>query len=579
MNQQKYFILLFVLISLLILAGCSNKDVASQLANLFELNLIHLNDTHSHLDPTPVQITPPLNGTISEIESGDMTRITKKITQLRSLNPNSLFLHAGDMTQGTLYFVKYQGDSDLFFFNNLKLDAMVTGNHEYDNGPEHLASFIKKAQFPILAANVDSSRDHSLQGLLKPYIIKEINGEKIGIIGIVTSTVPDISSPGDDLLFTDELKTAQKYILELESKGINKIILLTHIGYENDINLALKLKGADIIVGGHSHSLLGPFKKYGLETEGPYPTVLVNDDNEKTLIVQAWNFALVLGSLKIHFNQDGTINTFTPSPVMVINNKMADINAKPLRDTRLLEAKTIISNEPDFEIVDQDKEAVQMHDFYEKNLRGFKEEVLAETPITLKHIRVPNQSMPHGSLIAPIVCESMLWKMNILGNNVDFALQNAGGVRTDINKGNITVADVFTLLPFKNTLVTFELTGKEIKDLLEKSISSILDNNGSDGAFPYVAGLRYNLISNNPAGDRVQSLKIKNHDGIWLDVRLKNIYKTVTNSYLARGKNSYNSLGKNGSRIDTGLVDAHVFMEYLRNKKKLVPIEQTITLH
>lgn len=568
--------LVLFLFFLLLFNRCAERQYVSEPFQFFPLTLIHLNDTHSHLEPTPIQITLPLSGFISEIEAGDITRIVTKVHSIRAQYKNTLFLHAGDMCQGTLYYVRYQGDSDLYFYNLMNLDVMVTGNHEYDSGPQHLADFIKKADFPIIAANVDTSKVPFLQDILQPYVIKEIDGEKIGIIGIVTRTVPSISSPGDKLLFADELTTAQQYIDILESQGINKIIILSHIGYENDILLAENLKGADIIIGGHSHSLLGDFQKFGLDPSGPYPTVIKNNAGESVLIVQAWNFGLVLGSIRVLFDNLGLIKAFHGMPVIVTGNKILDNNNNILQGLPLQQSEQILMDEQVVEIVKQDEEARNKMTSLEKGIQVFKHEIIAESTSRLKHIRMPTPEMPGGSLIAPLVCESMLWKMRQLGIGADFALQNAGGVRTDIAKGTVSVADVFTLLPFNNTLVTLELSGQNIKTILEDSIGSILDNKGSGGAFPYVAGLQYGITAANTPGNRVHSLKIQTAENIWQDLDMKKTYKAVTNSYLAKGKNGYELFAENTTREDTGLIDAHVFMEYLRVKKNISPVGSMI---
>lgn len=206
----------------------------------FELRVLHTNDTHAHLD-----------------------NIARRVTAIHTArNDHTLLLDAGDVFSGTLYFNQFNGLADLFFMNELKYDAMTFGNHEFDKGPGTLAEFIKQAKFPFVSANLDFSADADLKGLshselgkgepgqIYPAVIKEIAGEKVGIIGLTTPETSVLSSPGPDIKFADEVESAQKQVDALEAEGINKIIVLSHLGYTVDQQLAEAVDGIDIIVGG-----------------------------------------------------------------------------------------------------------------------------------------------------------------------------------------------------------------------------------------------------------------------------------------------------------------------------------------
>ncbi len=262
---------------------------------------------------------------------------------------------------------------------------------------------------------------------------------------------------------------------------------------------------------------------------------------------------------------------------MVISDSFKDSEGKILRGARLQEAKELIKHEPLMEIVERDKDAYEKLTSFAKGIQAFKQQILAEAESRLTNVRMPTIDMPHGSLVAPLVCESMLWKLRQLGIRVDLAIQNAGGQRSELAKGSISVADVYTLLPFKNTLVTFDLSGREIKNILEDAISSILDGHGSDGAYPYVGGLKYRVTNINNPGHRIDLIKIQLNNNSWQDLKMNKTYKVVTNSYLAKGKNGYKSFGKNSTNQDTGLIDADVFMDYLRFKKILSPLDSKIS--
>lgn len=225
----------------------------------YKLSIMHVNDTHGRVDAFPKLMTA--------------------VNEQRAKTPDALLLHAGDVFSGTLYFNEFEGQADLPFLNALKFDAMTLGNHEFDlgssaEGHKALADFIKAVQFPVLTANVDFTKDSLFTGLFSDLVssepengkiyagmIKEVNGEKVGIFGLTTAETEDIASPGS-VAFENYIDEAKKAVKAFEDKGVDKIIALTHIGfddnpaYDNDQVLAKSVPGIDIIVGGHTHTEL-----------------------------------------------------------------------------------------------------------------------------------------------------------------------------------------------------------------------------------------------------------------------------------------------------------------------------------
>jgi 5'-nucleotidase len=167
----------------------------------------------------------------------------------------------------------------------------------------------------------------------------------------------------------------------------------------------------------------------------------------------------------------------------------------------------------------------------------------------------------------------MLWKANSEGFPVQAVIQNAGGVRTDLSRGPLTAAQVYELLPFGNTLYLLRLTGKEIRSALENGVSR------SQGAFPYVAGLRYKADMAETKGNRILHVEIKTTDGQWESLDEKAYYLLGTNSYLASGGNGYEVFKTTNYRYDTNLMDAEVFIEYAKHIKALHrPLDIGITI-
>ncbi|HSI66271.1 MAG TPA: metallophosphoesterase, partial [Planococcus sp. (in: firmicutes)] len=280
----------------------------------FNLTIMHTNDTHANLENIAKRVT--------------------LVNQIRQENPNNLLLDAGDVFSGTLYFNTFQGQADLEFMNYMQYDAMVFGNHEFDlgasaEGHAALAEFVGGADFPFVATNVDFSQDPLMAGFqnyvyttefnngeIYNGIIKEVDGEEIGIFGLTTEETTDISSPGN-VEFTNYIEAAKEAVTAFENAGVNKIIALTHIGfddsamYDNDKLLAEAVAGIDVIVGGHTHSQIIPPFEY-------------NGHAEPTLIVQAGQYNNFLGQLDVSFNDNGAITSYEGKL-----NKIADAVADP----------------------------------------------------------------------------------------------------------------------------------------------------------------------------------------------------------------------------------------------------------
>ncbi len=540
------------------------------------VTIMHVNDTHSHLDATSTSLS--FDGVRTYLDMGGVARLVTKVADVRASEPEALVLQAGDTVQGTLYFTKYQGEAEFSFMNMMKFDAMVIGNHEFDKGPGLLAGFINDlAEFPIISANIDASNDSYLSDQIEPYVIKTVNGEKVGIFGLTLPDTSVSSSPGDDIIFEDEKTAAQRTVQELENQGVNKIIALTHLGYGKDIELAESVEGIDIVIGGHSHSLLGTYESLGVTPQGPYPTVTDSPAGNRVCIVQSWEWAKTAGVLEAEFNADGTVSSCRGNAVFLVGDtflqKDAEGNKVEVDAAKKAEILAQIASNPEAEAVEEDSDALAMLAPYKEGIAEMKKEVVATVAEDLLHIREPGThasgaELPNGSLIAPVVCWGMLWKTNSVGMDADLALLNAGGVRTDILAGDLTVSAVYTIMPFGNTLFVLNLSGKDVKTALEKGLSR------SDGAFPYVAGIRYTADKTKPEESRLVSVEIKDDSDEWTALDDNTVYRMVTISYIAGGGDGYDVL-ENASGYDTGFVDAEVFMEYAQHMGTLYRPEAT----
>ncbi|WP_321495377.1 5'-nucleotidase C-terminal domain-containing protein [uncultured Desulfobacter sp.] len=576
---QKQLWCLLLMVFLTIISSCNGDDdkdnSSSTESNRLSLTIMHVNDTHSYAEGD--SLTLDIEGTETTFEAGGYPRLVQKVNEIRAESSNTLLLHAGDAVQGTLYFTAYEGEADYEFLNEMGVDVMCVGNHEFDKGPEYLDKFIDYADFPIISANIDASADDYLAGEIEPYVIKEYNGEKVGIIGLTTTTTAGTSSPGNNIVFNNVVDAVNTYVAELEGRGINKIILLTHLGYDEDVELAQEVQGVDIIVGGHSHTLLGgeDLKSLGFSPSGDYPTAVENPDGGKTYVVQAYAHTLVLGKLNVEFDADGVVTGIEGTPILLLgenNITQEDENGDDVEVTgeSLATVQTVIAQSSCAQLVAEDAGAATALEPYSAGIAAKEEEVVASASSNLYHTRVPftdkyaeGVPLPYGSYIAPVVAEGMLWKANGVGQACDFALINAGGPRKTIPKGDITIADVYELLPFGNTLFALELTGAQWKAALQLGVTEGAD--GSDtGGYPYVAGCRYIVDAlTDPDNPTVTAVQTQDDDGSWVDIDDDETYRIITINYLANGGDFYDVLkNSSGYRYDTGFIDAEVFQEY-----------------
>jgi len=501
----KLVVILTVVLLLLSLAPSLSFSANSS------ITILHTNDTHSHIEEIARRVTLIKN-------------IRKEVGR-----DKVLLLDAGDVFSGTPYFTIYKGSADVRFMNYAGYDAMTLGNHEFDMGPKVLANFIEKAKFPILSANFDFSKEEALKDKVKGWVIIEKGGEKYGIFGLTTPETAEISSPGKNILINDYLETAKEIVKQLESMGINKIIALTHIGWDNDVRLAKEVQGIDVIVGGHSHTL-----------PSAYPTVITHD-NGVTLIVQANEYGKYLGRLDVVFNDSGVIQSWKGSLVAIDNKIQEEALCK-----------------------------IKLED-YKKPVTRLMNTVVGETLVDLDGERSRVRSQETN--LANLITDAMLDKAKIV--NALIAIQNGGGIRASIPKGKITLGQIMTVLPFGNYLVTLDLTGQQIIEALENGVSQVKD---LAGRFPQVSGLRFVWDPNAEVGKRIVSVEIKNPDGTYQPIDPNKTYRVVTNNFLAQGGDGYTVFQKGTNVINLGFVDYEVLKEYIQNNSPVNPkVEGRIT--
>ncbi|NLN60738.1 MAG: hypothetical protein GX147_08565 [Deltaproteobacteria bacterium] len=537
------------------------------LAGDFTLTILHLNDTHSHLDAT--WVSHPCGEGDLKTELGGFPRLATAVRSIREKGQPLLFLHGGDMVRGSLYFTRYGGRADVDLLNAIGLDAATLGNHDFDQGPEVVSRLMEKASFPFVSANIDASREPSLAGKIKPYIIRSFDGKKVAVIGVTTPSTAYIAQPGDGVSFGKVVPRVAAAVREVQAKGVEKIIVLSHIGYDEDLRLARTVAGIDVIVGGHSHTLLGRrgdfCRRDGLclTPSGDYPTVVRGPEGKTVLVVQAWEWGKLLGNLEVSFDVRGDVTAWRAQPVVVAGDSIPGSPKGEKRGETLLSGGSEDGGTclpPRVRQYEKDPHVQERLDVYATPLNAFRHTSIATSEDDCK------RRAPFGP--GRLVAESMLWKTRFLGTRA--ALQNAGGVRCDMPAGEITIGMVYEILPFDNTLHVIDLTGSQLHRTVEELIRAQM--RGRRGSGVYTAGLTFHVKPGAPFGKRVTGLRIrKDGDGGYERVRRNAVYRIAVQDYLARGGDGCKTLaGATRYRQDTGFVDAEVFIEYLRQIRGVV---------
>ena len=525
MNRQRGFARLGIIVAILLVFG--SLPVSAQDDAGFTLTVLHTNDTHSHIEQFD-----GFSGSCSEEEAaagecfGGIARRATMLAELRASATNPIIVDAGDQFQGSLYYTQYRGLEAADYMPMLGYQAMAVGNHEFDDGPANLAKFIDAVGLPVLSANIDASADPDLAGKIAASTVLDVDGEQVGIIGLTTDTTPTSSSPGDTVSFGEYVASLEPVIADLEAQGINKIILLSHIGYADDQTLAAAIDGIDVIVGGHSHTLLSNTDE---DASGPYPTVVNAPGGNPVLIVQDGAYGKYLGNLEVTFDADGVASSWQGDPI-------------------LLDAS-----------VAEDADVLTMVAKLAQPLEELRSTVVGQSTGILDGSR---ESCRFGECtMGNIVTDAMLWATQNDGTQI--AIENGGGLRASIEAGDVTMGNVLEVLPFGNTMATFGLKGSDLLLALESGVGRAEnpDNEGT-GRFPQVAGLRFSWDGSKPAGERIVSAEVRGADGEYSPVDPEAVYQLVTNDFNRRGGDDYavfNDSAINpydfGSPLDQALAD------------------------
>ncbi len=471
------------------------------------ITILTTSDFQSQITPFKTKIY--VNGVKEKVEVGGAARLVGLVKELKWKNGNAstLFFTSGDDFIGPV-FRAFGGIPTTFMWDQIA-DAWEPGNHEFDLGPETLGKALDYSTVPMICANLDVSNEPALKGKIKPDIIKIVGNVKLGIFGLITPNVNILSNIGKNVKVNPDLvSVANAEVKKLKDEGADIIVAVTHIGVDADEELASKVNGINVIVGGHSHTLIKT------------PIIVKNPDGGQTIIVQDGAKAAYLGELTLYVSRWGKIEKYNWKLHLLDSSVPADPFTQKLVD--YFEAKMPPPEKVGETLVDLDAR---------KSVVRTRE-----------------------AAIGDLFTDAMNYAVG-----TKIAVTNGGGIRGDkiYPKGEITTATLTQMHPFGNSIVIVKLTGKQFKQILERGAAALRAKNDprdpktiDTGAFLQVAGIKEVIdVDKTPQqldktnskivvpGERVVSVTI---NGEPLDPN--KTYTVAVNDYMAHGGDGYVTL-------------------------------------
>lgn len=449
-----------------------------------------------------------------------------------------LLLDAGDPNTGVPESDTQNAEPDLKAMNAMGYHAMTVGNHEFDKPITVLKQQIKQAKFPVLSANITQEGKY----LFSPYTLVNLQGVKVAVMGLTTPDTPQLVFPENvkNLVFHSPIQTAQQLVPNLKQKA-DVVIALTHLGYyqdgksgslaPGDVELARAVSGIDLIVGGHSHTVLCMKGINQVETSYQPGQKCQPDQQNNTTIVQAGEWGKYLGRADFEFkNGQLKLKSYQLLPIN-LKKKIKDENGK--------ENKVFVTQE-----IKEDPTLLSLLEPYQKKADQLLSQPVGQLKGELNGAREKVRTQPTN--MGVFVAAAMQEK-----TKANFAIMNSGGIRASLTEGAVSYRDILKVQPFGNTIVYIELKGQEAFDLLQAAVKM----SAGSGAFPQFSGVEL-IIENN---------QIKNAMVAGEVLSLEKTYRIAMNNFMASGGDGYPNFSKHPSYVDTGFVDADVLKEMFVN--------------
>lgn len=594
-----------VAVALTACGGSSDDDnsTPTPAPKSLDLTILHINDHHSNLAESSRTVKLDTGGsarTALTVNKAGFARVTQALQELEAQLTNVLKIHAGDALTGTLYFNRAgaDGEADAAAMNTACFDSFTLGNHEFDKGDTGLKNFLDllragPCNTQVLSANVQFGANSALHpsratDYVQPSTVIERDGQKIGLIGLtIAGKTKTASSPDADTQFEDEVLAAQRQIDLLTAQGVNKIIVQSHIGYAYDKEVAAKLRGVDVIVGGDSHTLLGPdsMAAYGLGTPaGDYPTIVQDATGKQVCIVQAWEYSQVVGELNVQFDGNGDVTACSGTPHVLIDAALKKSDGSALSTAEWAAAQADLQASGFLRTTSLNSTTAGILKPYADKLEVFNQTEVALVQTELCSRRVPGgegsvdysrssascnalgEVSQRGGDIQQVAAQAYLEVTQRVYGGADISLQSGGGVRVPLNPGRVTAAKAIEVLPFGNMLYTMKITGAEAQSMVEDGLNEVFKTGGSTGPYPYTGGMRFDVDATQARGHRASNFEVRNATtGNWEPLDTARTYTLAVLSFNANGGDGYDTL-KNVPRdrvLDVGVLDSDVLFQYI----------------
>ncbi|XP_049916995.1 snake venom 5'-nucleotidase-like [Epinephelus moara] len=525
-------------------------------ASTFEVTLLHTNDNHARIEETSEDLGKCPDG--GPCFAGVARRFTK-VSEIRKKEKNVLFLDAGDQFQGTVWFNYYKGAEAAYFMNKLGYDAMAFGNHEFDNGVEGLIKpFLQNVSCAVVSANIkpDQTLDATFGIHYQPYTLLDVGSEKVAVVGYTTAETPLLSQPGPHLQFEDEVQALQIQVDKLKTLGYNKIIALGHSGFDVDQDIAKRVRGVDVVIGGHTNTFLYTGKPPSTEVPaGPYPFMVRSNDGRDVPVVQAFAFGKYLGYLKVTFDEAGNVVKAVGNPILMDSS------------------------------IPQDPDILADIEEWKKGLAQYSSEYVGQTLVylngTFEECRFRECNL--GNLICDaVIYHNIKYSSELQWNHVGICMLNSGTIRSAISEryrnGTITMEEILTVLPFGETYDLVQIKGSTVKKAFEHSVHRY---GSMSGEFLQVSGIHVQYDLSKPVNQRAVSISMrctKCRVPKYEPLDLEKLYTVAMPSYMVGGGDGFNMIKDELLKHNTGDMDIAVFSKYISDMKRVYPtVEGRIT--
>jgi 5'-nucleotidase / UDP-sugar diphosphatase len=484
--------------------------VASPAPAAREVTILYTNDFHSAIDPIPAYWRP------GSPKLGGAAQLSTLINRVRARESPVFLFDSGDLFTGTFSYAT-RGEALMRLWETLKVDAMAIGNHEFDYGSAVFTPLMEKAAFPVLGANLYLKATGARYA--RPWVIVERGGVRVGVIGIIGKDAASVTLPSGiaDLDVRDPLPEVEAAVKELRPR-VDLVVVLAHQGktgpmqsdaegrpevqrdVDEDLRLAGAVPGIDVFVGGHAHR--------GLEQPLVHPRT-------GTLVVQTYGYGTRLGYLKLRLEGGRVVS-----------------HAGELLEVR--------SDE-----LPPDPAVVALLEPYRRKLAAEYGGPVATLERRL--VRDYNRESSLGCFVADVMREA---------TGAEIAFENAGGLRADLPEGRVGKPEVLDALPFPNALVTLEMDGRTIRDVLEQGLTL-------ERGLVQISGLTAVYDLQRPAGQRLVETRVGGQPLVD-----EKTYRVATNSFLAEGGDLYSAFLR-GKPVTRGGLLADVVLDFLRREGKV----------